>query len=325
MEPSTAWREQIADDEAERFERYAREYIGMQKRHLRKEGAGRAVHRKQVLGFRAELEVLASVPPHAGHGLFRRPGRYPALVRLSNGAADKKRDTAPDLRGFAIHISDVKGPGAMGDGETEAQDFVLLNHASLPFANVDDFVQFGVKADAGPLSLMAYLVRRYGVLGIPGRVASLVKLVTATFEGFAQASFNSVAPLACGPYAVRVRIVPGAGNGKALAKGHDQAAALRDRLRADPLTWDLQLQFYSDEARTPIEDMSIDWASPYVTVARLTAPVQDAGDAALAEAIEAMTFDTWRHALAEHRPLGNVMRARKVAYVANAKARGARV
>lgn len=325
MRPSTEWQERIAADEAERFERYAREYITMQKRHLPKEGAGRAVHRKQVLGLRAELEVLPSAPEFARHGLFLRPGVHAALVRLSNGAADKKRNAAPDLRGFAIHVSDVSGPGAMGEGETDSQDFVLLNQSWLPFSNVDDFTQFGVKADAGPRVLLGYLIERYGVFGIPAKVAELVKLVTKPFKGFAHEIFHSVAPLACGPFAVRVQIVPGAGNGDAPGKGRDWAEALRERVRSAPLTWELQMQFYCDEARTPIEDMSIDWPTPYVTVARLTVPVQDPDDAALAQRVEAMTFDVWRHALMEHRPLGNVMRARKVAYVANAKARGARL
>ena len=35
----------------------------------------------------------------------------------------------------------------------------------------------------------------------------------APFKGFAHAPFNSVAAFACGPYAVRVQIVPGASNG----------------------------------------------------------------------------------------------------------------
>ena len=324
MRPSTAWREAIAADETERFERYAREYVGMQKRHLAKEGAGRAVHRKQVLALRGELEVLSTIPDEARHGLFREPGRYPALVRLSNGAAAKNNNAAPDLRGFAIHLSGVSGPGAMGVA-TDSQDFVLLNHSWLPFANVDDFVQFGVRADAGPLSLLGYLVARYGVFGIPGMLAALAKLVTAPFKGFAHAPFHSVAPIACGPHAVRVLLLPGPHNGEPPARASDWVASLRSHLRTAPLTWELRLQFYSDEHRTPIEDMSVDWPSPYVTVARFTVPLQDVGDAALAATVEGMTFDTWRHALEEHRPLGNVMRARRVAYVANARARGAQV
>ena len=323
--PSTEWREQIAHDEPERFARYAEEYITMQKRHLPKEGAGRAVHRKQVLGLQAELEVLADIPEIARHGLFRNAGRYPALIRLSNGAAAKKSNKGPDLRGFAIHVSGVNGLGAMGDGQTDSQDFILLNHSWLPFANVDDFTQFGVKADAGPIVLIGYLIRRYGITGIPGMLASLIALVTKPFKGFAHEPFNSVAPLTCGPYAVRVGLAPRVNNGPAPQKGEDWVEALGARLRNAPLTWDLTVQFYSDELRTPIEDMSVDWPTPYITVATLTVPPQAVNDSAREAQIEAMTFDAWRHALAEHRPLGNVMRARKVAYIANAKWRGAKV
>ncbi|HEX3774269.1 MAG TPA: hypothetical protein VHV51_07380 [Polyangiaceae bacterium] len=324
-EPSTDWHEAIGNDEKERFERYAREYIVMQRRHLRSEGPGRPVHRKQVLGLSAELEVLVPAAEQARYGLFREPGRYQALVRLSNGAAAKKSNKAPDLRGFAIHVAGVHGPSAMGDAETDSQDFVLLNHSWLPFENVDDFVQFGVKADAGPFALAGYLLKRYGVTGIPRQLAALVKLATKPFKGFAHEPFNSVAPFTCGPYAVRVQIVPHASNGEPPAKGQDWVAAFRARLLAKPLTWDLQLQFYSDDLRTPIEDMSLDWIARYVTVARLHIPIQDVTDPNLAKQIEAMTFDVWRHALLEHRPLGNVMRARKVAYVTNAKERGAQL
>ena len=63
----------------------------------------------------------------------------------------------------------------------------------------------------------------------------------------------------------------------------------------------------------------MDWpedVAPYVTVGRLKLLPQDPASAegrALAEAIEAAAFDPWI-ALAEHRPLGEVMRARKVVY-----------
>ena len=56
--------------------------------------------------------------------------------------------------------------------------------------------------------------------------------------------------------------------------------------------------------------------APYLTVGVLTLPVQEAQTAAgeaLATAIEAAAFDPWS-ALMAHRPLGEVMRARKVVY-----------
>ena len=74
---------------------------------------------------------------------------------------------------------------------------------------------------------------------------------------------------------------------------------------------------------TPIEDVTVPWpeaAAPFVTVARLTVPAQD--PAAMAAEIEAARFDPWT-ALVEHRPLGEIMRARKAAYFASTQGRGA--
>ncbi len=99
----------------------------------------------------------------------------------------------------------------------------------------------------------------------------------------------------------------------------DWAGDFRSRLARGPLRFELQLQFFVDEARTPIEDASVDWpedVAPYVTVAVLTLPAQDpeaATGQALAAAIESAAFDPWS-ALMAHRPLGEVMRARKVVY-----------
>jgi len=85
------------------------------------------------------------------------------------------------------------------------------------------------------------------------------------------------------------------------------------------LQFEVQLQFFVDEASTPIEDATNEWpetVAPFVTVAILTIPTQDTESTAgkkLATDIEAAAFDPW-NALMEHRPLGEVMRARKVVY-----------
>jgi len=99
----------------------------------------------------------------------------------------------------------------------------------------------------------------------------------------------------------------------------DWAAEFLGHFAGEPLRFRLQLQFFVDEARTPIEDASVDWpeeVAPYVTVGVLSLPPQDPGSAegkALAAAAETTAFDPWR-ALMAHRPLGEVMRARKVVY-----------
>jgi hypothetical protein len=73
-----------------------------------------------------------------------------------------------------------------------------------------------------------------------------------------------------------------------------------------------------------VEDAAVVWPedeSPYVTVARITAPAQNTWSAEKQVAVDAgLSFSPW-HALAAHRPLGSVMRARKTAYEQSAKFR----
>ena len=79
------------------------------------------------------------------------------------------------------------------------------------------------------------------------------------------------------------------------------------------------------QPHTGAEDARVNWPTPYTTVARLMLPRQDAATPeglALAQQIEASVFDPWQ-ALAEHRPLGDVQRARKVVYFESQKGRGA--
>jgi hypothetical protein len=80
-----------------------------------------------------------------------------------------------------------------------------------------------------------------------------------------------------------------------------------------------------NETITPIENASVNWPSPYTTVARLSFPRQDCASVqgqALVREVEAAVFDPWQ-ALAAHRPLGDVQRARKVVYFESQKGRNA--
>jgi hypothetical protein len=128
-------------------------------------------------------------------------------------------------------------------------------------------------------------------------------------------------PLRYGPYAARLKLQPvGEVAAPSLTAGPDALADdLRARLREGPLVWELAAQFFVDEERTPIEDPTVDWSeadSPYTTVGRLTIAKQDVSSdegKRDAERIETLSFDPW-HALVEHRPLGQLMRARNHAY-----------
>ena len=324
--PSTEWRETVAPDETARFAAYAEQFVDMQKRKSAKYGNGRALHRKQLLALRASFEVLPDLPEYARHGLFARPASYDALVRLSNGGTDRARDATPDIRGFAIKVRGVRGQGALGK-PTEAQDFLLINQEKFGFPKSEEFVGLVMAASKGNGALLRYLVSRYGFFGAIKLMKQFAAALGKKFTGFATERMHSAAPIACGPYAARVRLLPARDKRLADASS-DWAADFGRQLASGPLVHELQLQFFVDEQRTPIEDASVDWGehvSPYVTVARLTIPQQSLDDAAAAglmKEVEQAVFDPW-DALAEHRPLGDVMRARKAVYFASQQTRGA--
>lgn len=326
MTPSTEWREQIAPDEAERFEGYGQIFRAIQERKSKRQGTGRALHRKQLGGAQGQLEVLGNLPEFARQGLFAAPGRFPVWVRLSNGGMDHAADSKPDIRGLAIKVQGVQGDSALGNGPAVSQDFLLINQEQFAFPKSDEFVAFVDAASHGEGALLKFLFKRYGLFKAPGLLLRLVKSASRPFSGFATENLFSAVPMANGPFAVRVRLVPAATNGpQNPAAKTDWGADFSERLAKGALQWDLQLQPFVREEMTPIEDASVNWPSPYTTVARLTLPPQDTQSAAgqaLARQIEAGVFDPWQ-ALAAHRPLGDVQRTRRVVYFVSQKGRGA--
>lgn len=326
MQPSTRWQEKIAPDEAERYARYAEQFVALQARKSEKYGNGRALHRKQITAASGTLQVLPNLPEFARQGLFATAGTHEVWARLSNGGMDRAPDRIPDIRGFSLRVFGVTGDSALGNGPVVSQDFTLINQAQFAFSGSGEFVDFVMAAGNGKGALLKYLFKRYGFLGGPLRLVQTIMAFGKPFGGFATEEVFSAVPMACGPYAVRVRLMPAASNGAATPGAQaDWNADFSARLRQQPLQWELQLQPFINEATTPIEDAAVNWPSDYITVALLNMPAQDtasATGAALAEKVDGSVFDPWQ-AMAVHRPLGDVQRARKVVYFASQKGRGA--
>jgi len=318
--PSTAWQERIAADEDAHFKRAAEVIGALQRQRSAKYGQGRALHRKQLLATTGTLEVLDGLPEHARHGLFATPGSHAVLARFSNGGPEIQSDRIPDIRGFALKVFAIAGPSALG-GTTDHQDFLMINQDRGPSRDSREFVDFLAAATPGPVSGIAHLFKAYGLGGGYARLRELFAMMGKKFNGFAAERFNTAVPLCCGPYAVKVRLKP-TGNPPPSMRSKDIVADLRERLATGPVQWDMELQFFVDEAITPIEDASKAWPdaeTPIVTAARLS--LFAASDEAARQA-EAARFDPWS-GLAAHRPLGEVMRARKVAYYASQQGRAA--
>ncbi len=287
----------------------------------------RALHAKGHGILEASLEIAADVPEQARHGLFARPATYEALVRFSNGSGKMQADTVGDVRGIAVKVLGVVGDKVLGNAAT--QDLLGVLSPAVPFRNADEFVAVVWALRAPPLALF----RIIGSLGL-GRGLSLVRQLASGLRvphaSLATKPFYSALPFRCGPYAARFALTPvdGAPGDELVAGADHHREDLTARLARGPVAYQLALQFFIDEARTPIEDSSVNWeeaVSPYVPVGRLTITRQDVTSERgrrLTERGERLAFDPW-HALVEHRPLGGMMRVRKHAYFASTQGRQA--
>lgn len=320
---STDWKEVVAAEEAARHAAATQALSALQARKDERHGRGRALHRQAVAAAAGRLIVRPGLPVEAAHGLFAQPGEHPVWVRLSNGGMDRQADRRPDIRGFAFRVFGVKGASALG-GVIEHQDFSLINQPAFSFPTSERFFELVLAAGQSPVALFRWLFSTYGLKGGLAQLKRMGATFNRPFSGFATERFWGVLPVCCGPHAVKWRLLPPAGLQPRPQASRSWAADLAAHAEKGPLRYTLQMQFYVDDIRTPIEDASVEWResdAPFVSVADLIlqAPSHDAG---FLLQVEQSVFDPWQ-ALAAHRPLGEVMRARKVAYYASQQARGA--
>ena len=95
--------------------------------------------------------------------------------------------------------------------------------------------------------------------------------------------------------------------------------AVVEHFRSKGAEFELRVQLCTDLERMPVENASTPWPddeSPYVAVAKLSFPAQDAYSAARERYFdEALSFQP-AHSLDAFRPLGSLMRARLATYQA---------
>jgi hypothetical protein len=306
---STDWSETISADEDSRHQAFTEVIVGLQSRINARRGPGRAFHRKAVAALSGTLTVPGGLPGYAAQGLFAEPGMFDALVRMSDGSVVPQPDRAPDVRGFALSVRGLSGPGALAE-QTDRQDFLLINRPAFGFRDSRDFADVVQASRGGPRALLSMLVDTHGAVRGAQEAARQAAELARPFTGYATSDFHSCAPVAWGPYAAHVHVRP-VGATLNLLAWRSWGADIRRRVASGPLRWEVQAQFYTDSRSTPIEDGRRPWSSPKVTVGHLTLT-----HLADAEAVEADRFDPWL-ALEEHRPLGEIMRARRAAYWAS--------
>ena len=300
----------------------------------------RGVHAKGHAILKAELTVADGLPPVLAQGLFARPGRYPAIIRISTIPGDILHDSIAVPRGFALKVAGVEGERLPGSEDEREQDFVLAAGKSfvapdgrsflknLQFlAATTDRPQVLKKVLSATLRKAEAVVEAFG-----GESGTLKRLGGQPLTNPLAEAYFSQAPILYGDYMAKIGVFPVSPELIAMKDEVLDASGRPDLLReemsrfftARSAAWELRVQLCTDLASMPIEDSSIPWPeeeSPYIAVARLIAPAQPSWDEAHKDGLDAqLAFSPWR-GLAAHRPLGSVMRLRRPAYRMSARFR----
>ncbi len=293
----------------------------------------RSVHAKSHGLLTGELHVLDGLPPVLAQGLFAQAASYPLIMRFSTVPGDLLDDRVSTPRGMAIKVMGVPGERTAGSEGDVTQDFLMVNG---PVFGAKDARHF-----LSNLKLVAATTDRSESLKIAfSALARGAEKMVETFGGKSGAiialgghpqthilgeTFFSQVPMLYGPYIAKFSIAPVSPELTMLRDApvdlHDKPDGLRDAVNAHFAehggSWEMRVQLCSDLATMPIEDASVEWSqaqSPFIPVARITVPPQPAWTPTRSTAIDdGLSFSPW-HALAAHRPLGSIMRVRKVVY-----------
>ena len=294
--------------------------------------ATRSVHAKSHGLLRADLRVHTGLPPELAQGMFAKPGTLPAILRFSTNPGDVLADSVSTPRGLAVKVVGVDGPMVAEHAGNRTQDFVFVNAKTFLAPDAEAFIksQKIILANANDPEVFKKAVS--GVAAATNAVLGVVGLHSANLEQLGAPhthplgeTFGSTAAVRYGDHVAKITIAPVSANLLALKDKHVGVAfhysALRDAIveffKTERAEWEVRVQLCTDTQKMPIEDPSVEWPedlSPYRAVATLVAEPQEAySPERRVFCDENLHFNPW-HALAAHRPLGNIMRARRKSY-----------
>lgn len=267
---------------------------------------------------RAEFTVRDDVPEHMRRGIFAEPRTYPAWVRYSGPGPVWSADI--DDIGFlsmAVKLMGVSGPKLMDD-EKFTQD--LLGTCAPTFVSPDTRANAQLQHWSYQNAAIFYFfnLREPHILD-----AIMNSLWTRTQTSPLECDYFSTVPYLLGEgqamqYSFRSRVrsrttVPGL-PGRPPDDYLRQAMA--SRLMREDVEFDVCVQLQTDPFLMPIENAAVMWPtrlSPRVPVAMVRIARQRFDWPDQIAFARVLSYNPW-HCLPEHRPLGNISRARKRLY-----------
>lgn len=327
--------ETVPPDEPETIARILESLHRLGHRTGEREGhAIRVSHAKMHGAATGELVVAEDLPAELRQGLFASPGRYPVIARLANVPGEIMGDAVQTQRGLSLKVLGVSGEMLPGHEGEVTQDFVLDTGNRFAAADAKAFLLTHLGLEHAPQApeklkeVVSRVARAANVAlhAVGTDSANLDFFGHPRIHPLAEAYFTQ-APIRYGEHVAKLAVVPTGAAQHALEALTLDTAADPDALRTATVTYlrehdasfDVRVQLCTDLESMPVEDASRQWSeaeSPYVTVATLTLPVQEALSPERVRYVEEVVSFRPAHCLVEHRPLGSLMRARLQVYSA---------
>lgn len=273
----------------------------------------RDAHPKAHGCVKGELVVSPDRPALSKFGVFEKETKYPVWIRFSN-AASIGADKGLDARGIAIKLMNVEGKKILDEEANEkTQDFLMVSDPVFPSRNIEQYV--GLLQNT-PLFLLTH----------PREAALALRAVKKPIETPLEFDYFSMSSYRLGNTMAKYKVTPCSFSGfTSMNKTEPDylRKAMKIQLQQRDVCFTMQAQFFIDDRTTPIEDASIEWLeseSAPLKIAQINIPKQEFDTEEQNKFCENLSFTPW-HSLPEHRPLGNLNRARLEVYRAVSKAR----
>ncbi len=249
------------------------------------------------------------------------------IARFSTAPGDILPDGVSAFRGLAVKVIGVEGRKVLEqEADALTQDFLRVNHPVIPTGDVGAYLKEQLKNEK--LASLPQEAQKVGstLMRAVNAVTEKVGLelnpgdlgITKPQTHILGETFFSMAAHRYGDYIAKIDAVPVSAFLLPLIGQHvdtHEDGTLRDLVvaffRDNAAQYKIQVQLCANLERMPVEDASVRWPeeeSPYVPVAILSFPAQEAfSHAHRAYVDEALSFDPW-HTLPEHRPQGSIQR-----------------
>jgi hypothetical protein len=274
----------------------------------------RGSHAKGHAAVRADFIVEGGLPEELSVGIFSKPRTYPAWIRFSNLSITPEHDLQKDVRALAIKLMEVDGEMSwQPEAGAKTMDFIMMGSPRFLTPNLSSFTKFQKALCAGGLTLFWYLMTHPKTLWI-------VATSQSTTGSVLEIPYWSQTAFTFGDRAVKYHMQPLTDRITPIP-ARPSPNYLREEmirtLKEQSIEFDFMVQFQADPYKMPIEDPTVRWdpeLSPYRKVAKVRVLRQSNIDSLERQIFcENLSFNCGR-TLPEHRPMGDINRARLAIY-----------